>query len=248
MLSCLRRAATTTSIARTNRGVRTLSTAQATNEDLKFVPNSRPISKEDTLRLADFINESKSLFVLTGAGISTESGIPDYRSEGVGLYTTSKHKPIQAQEFIRNENARQRYWARNYVGWPRFSSRNPNISHLILSEWEEADIIQWLVTQNIDALHYKAGSRNVTELHGSAFRILCLSCKHGQPRHDMQKTIQKLNPDFSAEAVHVTPDGDVELLPDVHKDFKVLYVYCESLKYSGNKKIAKIALCPYPLF
>ena len=112
-----------------------------------------------------------SIFVfLTGAGISTESGIPDYRSEGVGLYARSSNRPVQYIDFVKHAHIRQRYWARNYVGWPKFGYFLPNSSHKTLSRWEDMGKLHWLVTQNVDALHYKAGSKKVTELHGSAHR------------------------------------------------------------------------------
>lgn len=107
---------------------------------------------------------------MTGAGISTESGIPDYRSEGVGLYARSDRRPIQHAEFVRSATARQRYWARNFVGWPQFSSHQPNTAHLVLRHWEKLGKLHWLVTQNVDALHTKAGSQRMTELHGCTHR------------------------------------------------------------------------------
>lgn len=110
---------------------------------------------------------------MTGAGISTESGIPDYRSEGVGLYARTDRRPIQHAEFIRSTTARQRYWARNFVGWPQFSSHQPNKAHLVLRDWEKLGKLHWLVTQNVDALHTKAGSQRMTELHGCTHRYSC---------------------------------------------------------------------------
>jgi NAD-dependent deacetylase sirtuin 4 len=87
-----------------------------TAESLKYVPKSQPISKEDLEKLNEFIFKSKRLFIISGAGLSTESGIPDYRSEGVGLYATSKNRPVQYNEFLKSEQMRTRYWARNYIG------------------------------------------------------------------------------------------------------------------------------------
>ena len=113
----------------------------------------------------------------TGAGISTESGIPDYRSEGVGLYARSSNRPVQYQDFVKHAYIRQRYWARNYVGWPKFGYFLPNSSHKTLALWEKAGKLHWLVTQNVDALHYKAGSTKVTELHGSAHRFVMMFYK-----------------------------------------------------------------------
>ncbi|CAL1536153.1 unnamed protein product [Lymnaea stagnalis] len=190
-------------------------------EESKYVPGSRAVSQAELFPLQSFISEHSKLFVLTGAGISTESGIPDYRSEGVGLYATSKTRPVQYADFLKKETIRQRYWARNFIGWPRFSSFQPNRSHYILSDWERLGKVHWLVTQNVDALHYKAGSQNVTELHGSAHRVICLSCNFKFTRHAMQDMIIDINPDWSSEAVSIGPDGDVALNSANISDFKV---------------------------
>ena len=114
-------------------------------QSLPFVPVSEEANAAEVERLAEFVSQSKKLFVLTGAGISTESGIPDYRSEGVGLYATSTNRPVQYMDFLKNAEIRQRYWARNYVGWPRFSSFLPNEGHKILSNWERTGKISWWV-------------------------------------------------------------------------------------------------------
>lgn len=151
--------------------------------NLAFVPACLPPDPVEVEELQRFVSNSKKLFVMTGAGISTESGIPDYRSEGVGLYARTDRRPIQHAEFVRSASARQRYWARNFVGWPQFSSHQPNTAHLVLRDWEKLGKLHWLVTQNVDALHIKAGSQRLTELHGCTHRYpagtggwLMLSC------------------------------------------------------------------------
>ena len=110
-----------------------------------FVPRCKEATAEEIAQLEEFVSRSKRLFVLTGAGISTESGIPDYRSEGVGLYATSKSRPVQYADFLKSAEIRQRYWARNYVGWPRFSSFEPNEAHKVLKHWELIGKIHWFV-------------------------------------------------------------------------------------------------------
>lgn len=135
-----------------------------------FVPPSPPLDPEKIKELQRFISLSKRLLVMTGAGISTESGIPDYRSEKVGLYARTDRRPIQHIDFIRSAPVRQRYWARNFVGWPQFSSHQPNPAHWALSNWEKLGKLHWLVTQNVDALHSKAGNQRLTELHGCMHR------------------------------------------------------------------------------
>lgn len=192
---------------------------------LSFVPRCDGPTDEQSAKLQDFIHKSHRLFVLTGAGISTESGIPDYRSEGVGLYATSKNRPVQYADFLKSAEIRQRYWARNYVGWPRFSSFEPNDSHKILSKWEQKGKVHWLVTQNVDALHYKAGSTRLTELHGSAHRVICLSCNHRLTRNEMQDLIRRLNPSWHAHSVQMAPDGDVSLSQEQVTGFKVPECY-----------------------
>ena len=145
-----------------------------------------------------------------------------YRSEEVGLYARSNNRPVQYQTFLKNPKARQRYWARNYVGWPKFSSFRPNECHHILSKWERAGLVSWIVTQNVDALHYKAGSQRVTELHGSSHRVLCLSCKATWPRAKVQVMFKELNPDFKIDySSQIAPDGDVMLTEDQVEGFKV---------------------------
>lgn len=200
--------------------------------DRSFVPICEEASAHELEKLQHFINDHHKLFVLTGAGISTESGIPDYRSEGVGLYATSTTRPVTFADFLKNSSVRQRYWARNFVGWPKFSSFQPNRAHYILSDWERQRRVHWLVTQNVDALHYKAGSQNVTELHGSAHRVHCLSCSFTVTRHEMQDMIQELNPGWSVQAAGVRPDGDIDISADLIKDFKVgisVYIFSSLL-------------------
>lgn len=137
---------------------------------LEFVPSSSSVDRTSLEQLQLFVSQASRLFVLTGAGLSTESGIPDYRSEGVGLYARTNRRPMQHTEFMHSSKARQRYWARNYVGWPLFSSHLPNSAHFSLRNWEKKGKVHWLVTQNVDALHSKAGHQRLTELHGCSHR------------------------------------------------------------------------------
>jgi len=187
----------------------------------RYVPSCPPTRQSDINHLQEFISSSNNLFVLTGAGLSTESGIPDYRSEKVGLYARTNHRPVQHGEFVKNPLARQRYWARNYVGWPQFANLQPNICHDVLSEWERADKVNWLVTQNVDALHAKAGSSRVTELHGCSHRVLCLQCGTKINRAKLQDTFKSHNPTWHYTSDALAPDGDVILTQDQVKDFIV---------------------------
>ena len=138
-----------------------------------YVPKCDISDKQITAvvrNIDDFVSRSRRLFVLTGAGISTESGIRDYRSEDVGLYAISDSRPIEYKDFLKSAANRKRYWARNYVGWEEFSTRQPNAGHFALAQLEKLGKLHWLVTQNVDGLHTKAGSQRVSELHGCAHR------------------------------------------------------------------------------
>lgn len=188
---------------------------------MNFVPTCGPAKQEDIEKLQEFIHRSKRLLVMTGAGCSTESGIPDYRSEGVGLYARSNNRPIQYQDFVKHAHIRQRYWARNYVGWPKFGYFLPNIAHKTLAIWEKVGKLHWLVTQNVDALHYKAGNIKVTELHGSSHRVMCLGCDFKFSRPEFQNLIKSFNPTWSAESEEMAPDADVQLTEEQIEGFRV---------------------------
>ncbi|XP_036426797.1 NAD-dependent protein lipoamidase sirtuin-4, mitochondrial isoform X1 [Colossoma macropomum] len=188
---------------------------------LDFVPASSSVDRSSLEQLQMFVTRASRLFVITGAGLSTESGIPDYRSEGVGLYARTDRRPMQHSEFLRSAKARQRYWARNYVGWPQFSSHLPNSAHYALRDWEEKGKVHWLVTQNVDALHSKAGQQRLTELHGCSHRVMCLGCGQLTAREELQKRFAALNPGWEASAGAVAPDGDVLLEDEQVRHFRV---------------------------
>lgn len=141
--------------------------------------------------LADLFARSERVVVLTGAGCSTESGIPDYR-DADGAW---KHKrPIQYQEFVGSDFTRRRYWARSLVGWQRMAHATPNPAHRALAALEQTGRIHGLITQNVDGLHEKAGSRNVIDLHGRLDRIECLECRATTSRTNFQTELDRLNP------------------------------------------------------
>ena len=165
--------------------------------------------------------DKPKILVLTGAGCSTESGIPDYRSANVGLYARTNHKPIQMQDFVKSANTRRRYWARNYVGWERFSSIKPNSTHIKLAKMERELRLSGVITQNVDTLHTKAGSKDVIELHGSGFEVICLSCKYSIDRHDFQLILNQLNPEVVDTSTMMRPDGDVELSQETVDNFVI---------------------------
>ncbi|XP_023943758.2 NAD-dependent protein deacylase Sirt4 [Bicyclus anynana] len=195
---------------------------------IAFVPAYKPPGQDDFQKLRDFLRKHDKYLILTGAGISTESGIPDYRSEEVGLYARSNHKPIQYQEFVKYPKVRQRYWARNFVGWPRFSSIKPNATHYAIRELEKIGKVTAVVTQNVDRLHHRAGSENVIELHGSGYVVKCLNCPYEIDRFELQEILLKMNPSMQASINMIRPDGDVELSKDQVEQFKTpLCPVCE---------------------
>ena len=158
--------------------------------------------------LADFIERHPRLFVLTGAGCSTASGIPDYR-DADGQWR--RGPPIMLQDFLANERARKRYWARSLVGWMRLRAACPNGAHHALASLEHQGRIAQLVTQNVDGLHQAAGSRNVIDLHGRIDVVRCLGCNRRLPREEVQQELNRRNPAFTAFDAVAAPDGDADL-------------------------------------
>ena len=167
--------------------------------------------------LAGFLDRSRRLVVLTGAGCSTESGIPDYRSPG-GAWT--RHKPIYYSAFVRSEEVRRFYWARSFRGWPRFAAARPNDAHRALAELEGQGRVRFLITQNVDDLHAEAGSRRVVQLHGRNRVVVCLDCGCEFLRADVQERLGAMNAAWLAQArwAHLradeadfAPDGDADV-------------------------------------
>jgi NAD-dependent SIR2 family protein deacetylase len=157
----------------------------------------------------------RRLVVLTGAGISTDSGIPDYRGPG-----SPTRMPMSYQEFASGPAARQRYWARSHLGWSRMRQALPNAGHHALAALEARGRVGLLITQNVDGLHEAAGS-NALALHGRIADVICLSCRAISSRRRLQQRMQALNPGYAAAHADVLtrPDGDVEL--DDTADFHV---------------------------
>ncbi len=143
--------------------------------------------------------------VLTGAGVSTDSGIPDYRGAGAPVRT-----PMTAQQFLASESARRRYWVGSHLGWRSFAAARPNDGHRALADLEQAGIVSGVVTQNVDGLHIRAGSSRVVELHGTMRRVLCLHCGQVFDRRDLAERVESDNPWIGVpDSVELGPDGDV---------------------------------------
>ena len=168
--------------------------------------------------LRDFLSEHDSVVVLTGAGVSTASGIPDYRDRN-GEW--KQCEPMQFGEFKASDKARKRYWARSYVGWSRFSAARPNAAHQALAHLESSGRVGMLVTHNVDGLHGQAGSRNVIDLHGRLARVRCIDCDATQERQRFQDALRRANPQWHAEVLRYQADGDAVLAANGHEQFSV---------------------------
>lgn len=162
--------------------------------------------------------DGRNAVVLSGAGCSTESGIPDYRGEGRRRRTRS---PILFQEFMGDPQARARYWLRSTAGWPRFSAARPNSGHRAVAKLEELGVVRGVITQNVDGLHQGGGSRRVLELHGSLDRVCCMACRGVEDRGTLQERLVQLNPDLESAWAAPAPDGDAHVNPEPRRPFQV---------------------------
>lgn len=170
---------------------------------------------DDTLLAASLALAGRRLCVLTGAGVSTDSGIPDYRGEG-----SKPRRPLRYDAFVGSADMRRRYWARAFVGWHRIRDARPNPTHEVVATLTTSGRSTGVITQNVDGLHQRAGARGVVELHGSLAVVRCLGCGHRRHRDDVQARLAARNPAFVArlaqgarvgDAIGAAPDGDVEL-------------------------------------
>lgn len=162
----------------------------------------------DSRSLTNFLSNSDTLTVLSGAGVSTASGIPDYRDRN----GERKHaEPTQYGDYVRSESARKRYWARSYIGWQRFSAARPNAAHRALANLEAAGKVDTLITQNVDRLHHDAGSDHVIELHGDLSKVRCVGCGAIVARSDYQHRLAYANRGWRSDVLRYKPDGDADL-------------------------------------
>ncbi|MFG2847682.1 NAD-dependent protein deacetylase [Kitasatospora sp. NPDC048296] len=160
----------------------------------------------------------RGVVVLSGAGLSTESGIPDYRGE-----TGSRRRgsPMTYQEFTSGEAARRRYWARSHVGWRTIARAEPNAGHRAVEQLRRSGHVAAVITQNVDGLHRAAGTRATVELHGGLHRVVCLECRRTSSREELDGRLEALNAGFRAGSVRVNPDGDAELPQELVDGFRV---------------------------
>jgi NAD-dependent SIR2 family protein deacetylase len=168
--------------------------------------------------LEDYIDRHPRLFVLTGAGCSTNSGIPDYRDNHGNWKRTP---PVTYQAFMGEEATRQRYWARSLVGWRRFGRAQPNDAHRALARLEARGQCELLLTQNVDRLHQAAGSQQVIDLHGRLDLVCCMGCGAKIPRQEFQHEMERVNADWLALDAADAPDGDADLEAEDFSSFTV---------------------------
>ncbi len=172
-------------------------------DDPTRTPASERVS--DDLAAAIEVLSGRRIAVLTGAGVSTDSGIPDYRGAGAPVRT-----PMTAQQFLASDDARRRYWVGSHLGWRSFAAARPNDGHRALADLERAGVVSGVVTQNVDGLHIRAGSSRVVELHGTMRRVFCTHCGQVFDRRDLAERVETDNPWITVpDSVELGPDGDV---------------------------------------
>ena len=168
--------------------------------------------------LADVV-AAGGVLILSGAGLSTEFGIPDYRGP-TGL--ARRAAPMTYQTFTGSAGARRRYWARSYLGWRHIARAAPNQGHRAVAELGRLGLLAGIITQNVDGLHQAAGASGVTELHGSLHRVTCLSCGQRTPRTDLDRRLAEANAGWDEAAALINPDGDAVLEDAATETFRVV--------------------------
>ncbi len=158
--------------------------------------------------LAAWLAARRQVVVVTGAGVSTASGIPDYRDVNGNW---KRNAPVTLQQFTGSDAVRRRYWARSHAGWAHFRGTEPNAAHHALAALERAGHVAGIVTQNVDRLHQRAGSREVVDLHGRLDIVVCLECATRYRRDWLQRRLSAMNPDWDPHAERIAPDGDADL-------------------------------------
>jgi NAD-dependent SIR2 family protein deacetylase len=178
-----------------------------------------PTAAESLADIAAILAE-RGIAVLTGAGLSTESGIPDYRGATGSL---RRHTPMTYQEFVSGAAGRQRYWARSHLGWRTITGARPNPGHRAVAALEAAGYVSGVITQNVDGLHRAAGSADAIELHGGLDRVICITCGTLSTREELDRRLHAANPSFqeSIANARVNPDGDVELDDSLVAGFRI---------------------------
>ncbi|GAB2986749.1 NAD-dependent protein deacetylase [Amycolatopsis acidiphila] len=190
-----------------------------TKPTLTWTPTGEPAPRTTDLSEVVHAVGQGGVVVLSGAGLSTESGIPDYRGAEGSL---RRHTPMTYQEFVGSEEGRRRYWARSHLGWRNIARARPNAGHRAVAALQAAGHLSGVITQNVDGLHQSAGAREVVELHGSLDRVVCLDCRRMSAREFLDRRLRAANPAFAASSTQINPDGDVDLADDVVREFRLV--------------------------
>ncbi|WP_431877741.1 NAD-dependent protein deacetylase [Amycolatopsis sacchari] len=198
-----------------------------TKPTLTWTPTGEPAPRTTDLTEVVRVVGDGGVVVLSGAGLSTESGIPDYRGAEGSL---RRHTPMTYQEFVASEDGRRRYWARSHAGWRTIAAARPNAGHHAVADLLGRGYLAGIITQNVDGLHQAAGARDVVELHGSLGRVVCLGCRRTSSREALDRRLVEANPSFRADVTRVNPDGDADLPDDVVRGFRLVpCVACEGV-------------------
>ncbi|SOD71072.1 NAD-dependent SIR2 family protein deacetylase [Jatrophihabitans sp. GAS493] len=179
-------------------------------------------TRSAAVALAEFLAQAEpAAAVLGGAGMSTESGIPDYRGPSGSL---RRHTPMQFQTFMKDAKARHRYWARSYLGWPAMKAARPNSGHRALADLQQGGVVSTIITQNVDGLHRVAGGSraDIIELHGGLERTVCLNCEAVGSRAWLEEALHAANPTFEAHIQRINPDGDADIAEEELDGFVML--------------------------
>jgi len=195
-----------------------------TRPTLTWEPTGEVFPRTTSLDAMVDLVAGRGVVVLSGAGLSTESGIPDYRGASGAL---RKHTPMTYEVFAGSAQARQRYWARSHLGWRAMAGAQPNIGHRAVAALRASGHVDGVITQNVDGLHQAAGTLpEVVDLHGSLDRVICLTCGAFSERTELERRLNEANPVFDGVAARINPDGDVDLAEDAVRRFRS--VDCDS--------------------
>ncbi|GLY65124.1 NAD-dependent protein deacetylase [Amycolatopsis taiwanensis] len=190
-----------------------------TRPTLSWTATGEPAPRTTSLDEVTRVVSGGRVVVLSGAGLSTESGIPDYRGPAGSL---RRHTPMTYQEFVGSEQARRRYWARSHLGWATVARAEPNAGHRAVAALRTRGHLSGVVTQNVDGLHQAVGTSGVVELHGRLSRVVCLGCGRKSSREELDSRLRAANPVFEGSASRVNPDGDVDLADEQVRAFRLV--------------------------
>jgi len=190
-----------------------------TRPTLTWTATGEPLPRTTSLDEVVRVVAAGGVVVLSGAGLSTESGIPDYRGEAGSL---RRHSPMTYDEFTGSAAGRRRYWARSHLGWRTIARADPNAGHHAVAALRAGGFLAGVITQNVDGLHRAAGTADAVELHGNLDRVVCLGCRRTGPREELDRRLRAANPGFTATAARINPDGDVDLADEDVRDFRVV--------------------------